>query len=79
MAGSLEDLAARLADDVISAQDATGHDRLFMEVAQALGAASQTMEEAFLTEVRVRLAERTGRAFLEKRLKELRGGEGAAS
>ncbi|MCG7626472.1 hypothetical protein MHM88_01540 [Epibacterium sp. MM17-32] len=65
---SLDTLAAQLAEDTIKVQDALGEDRLFMEVAQVLGAASQSLEEAFLTEVRIRLAERKARDFLGKRL-----------
>lgn len=62
---SLVTLAAELAEDVISAMDETGDDRMFIEIANVLGTASQTLEEAFLTEVRVRLSARKGRAHLE--------------
>ncbi|MEM1302806.1 MAG: hypothetical protein AAGH17_09505 [Pseudomonadota bacterium] len=65
---TVETLAAKLADDVIAAQDETGNDRLFVEIGQVLAAASQTLEEAFLTECRVRMAERKGRAALERAL-----------
>lgn len=71
MSDSLQALAARLADDVMTLQDATGQDRLFMEVATVVGAASQTLEEAFLTEVRIRLAERKAREFLAGKAKQL--------
>ena len=72
MSSSITDIAAKLADDVMAVQDETGADRLFMEVAGVIGAASQTLEEAFLTEVRIRLAERKGRDFLTTRVAELR-------
>ncbi|HBS50568.1 MAG TPA: hypothetical protein DEA05_11035 [Rhodobacteraceae bacterium] len=65
---TIERLASALADDVMSAMDETGDDRLFVEVGKVLAAASQTLEEAFLTEIRVRLAERSARRFLERRL-----------
>jgi hypothetical protein len=39
-----------------------------MEVAAELGAASTTLEEAFLTAIRVRLAERKARAFIRARI-----------
>ncbi|TNJ40652.1 hypothetical protein [Phaeobacter sp. B1627] len=65
---TLDELAAQLAEDTLKVQDALGEDRMFMEVAQVLGAASQSLEEAFLTEIRVRLAERKARAFLNTRL-----------
>ncbi|WP_420002816.1 hypothetical protein [Arenibacterium sp. LLYu02] len=65
---SLNTLAEKLAEDTLKLQDALGEDRMFMEVAQVLGAASQSLEEAFLTEIRVRLAERKARDFLNARL-----------
>lgn len=67
---SLSRMAEQLADDTLKVQDALGEERLFMEVAQVLGASSQSLEEAFLTEIRVRLAERKARAFLNTRLAE---------
>ncbi|GAB5431843.1 MAG: hypothetical protein EpisKO_12130 [Epibacterium sp.] len=66
--GTLDTLAAKLAEDTLKVQDALGEDRIYMEIAQVLGAASQSLEEAFLTEVRIRLAERKARDFLSKRL-----------
>lgn len=71
MSDSVTALAAKLAEDVIEIQDATGQERLFVEVGTVLGAASQTLEEAFLTEVRVRLAERKARDFLAQKLKQI--------
>ncbi len=65
---TLDTLAAKLAEDTLKVQDALGEDRMYMEIAQVLGAASQSLEEAFLTEVRIRLAERKAREFLNKRL-----------
>ncbi len=65
---SLGTLAEKLAEDTLKVQDALGEDRIYMEVAQVLGAASQSLEEAFLTEIRVRLAERKARDFLNTRL-----------
>ncbi len=65
---TLDTLAAKLAEDTLKVQDALGEDSMYMEIAQVLGAASQSLEEAFLTEVRIRLAERKARDFLNKRL-----------
>ena len=45
-----------------------GDDRFYMEVAKELAASSTTLEEAFLTSIRVRMAERRARAFIRKRL-----------
>ncbi len=65
---SVETLAQKLATDTLKIQDATGEDRLFMEVAQVLAASSQTLEEAFLTEIRVHLAARKAHQFLEHKI-----------
>lgn len=68
MTGTIETLAAKLAEDTLEAQKLIGEDRLYVEVGNVLAAASQSLEEAFLTEVRVRLAERTARDFLNKKV-----------
>ncbi|MEX0348678.1 MAG: hypothetical protein AB3N15_04575 [Paracoccaceae bacterium] len=72
MSNTVETLAAKLAEDTVSIMDETGEDRLFVEIGTVLGAASQTLEEAYLTEVRVRMAEQKARAFLNKRIVQLR-------
>ncbi|WP_109464497.1 hypothetical protein [Albibacillus kandeliae] len=69
---TIESLAAKLADDTMAAMEETGNDRLFMEVAGVIGTSSQTLEEAYLSEIRVRQAERTARRFLETRLAQSR-------
>ena len=69
--GVLEDMAEELAADTMKAQDKLGEPYLYEEVARIIGAASTTLEEAYLTAMRVRLAERRGRIFLEKRIREL--------
>ncbi|CUH88339.1 hypothetical protein PH5382_02274 [Phaeobacter sp. CECT 5382] len=66
--GTIETLGEKLAIDTLKVQDAIGEDRFYMEVAQVLGAASQSLEEAFLTEMRVRLAERKAREFIADKL-----------
>ena len=65
----LKELADKLAADTIKAMDALGDDRLFEQVAKVLGASSQTSEEAYLTSIRIRLAERRGREFLNEHVK----------
>ncbi len=64
MSDTTTTLATNLAADTMKAMDELGNDRLYIEVAEVLGAASQTLEEAYLTEIRVRMAERKGRQFL---------------
>ena len=66
--GITEDLADALARDVIEAADTLGDDKLIAEVAQVIGAASQTTQEAFMTAVRVRLSEKRAREFLARKL-----------
>lgn len=78
----VEDLADRLAQDTLKAQDAIGEDRLFMEIAAQIGTSSNTLEEAYLTAIRVRMAERKGRAFLLDRVRRAQAGtdgDGAAT
>lgn len=62
-----DDLADALARDTIEAMDELGDDRLYEEIAKSLGASSQTTQEAFLTSIRVRLAERRARRLLDER------------
>jgi hypothetical protein len=68
MSDTITNLASKLAEDTMKVMDETGDDRFFMQVSELLGASSQSLEEAFLTEVRVRLAERKARQFVVKRL-----------
>jgi hypothetical protein len=69
---ALDTLASKLADDTIKAQKELGDERLFMEVGAVLGASSQSLEEAYLMEVRVRMSEEKGRAFLINKVKAAR-------
>jgi len=72
MVGTLDRLASDLADESVAAMKETGEDRLYMEAASVLGASPQSLEEAFLTEIGVRLSLQTAREFLHKRLDQLR-------
>jgi hypothetical protein len=69
----LQDLADQLAEDVLAAEVELNDDRFYEKIAKVLMAASPTFQEAFMTSVRVRLAERRGRDFLEKALAAKRG------
>lgn len=69
----LQDMADKLADDVLAAEAELGDDRFYEKVAQVLMAASPTFQEAYITSIRVRLAERRGRLFLERALAAKRG------
>ncbi|MFT6674232.1 MAG: hypothetical protein ACJAVM_000403 [Sulfitobacter sp.] len=72
------EMANKLAEECLAVQNETGEDRLFMEVGTVLGASSQTLEEAFLTAIRTRMANDKGRDFLARRLKAHRAGSGGA-
>jgi hypothetical protein len=63
------ELANALAEECIAIQMELNEDRLFMEVGDVLGTSSQTLEEAFLTAVRTRMANDKGRTFLANKLK----------
>ncbi len=66
---AVQEMANKLAEDCIGVQNEIGNDRLFMELGQVLGASSQTLEEAFLTAVRTRMANDAGQKFLARALK----------
>lgn len=67
--GIVEDVADELALESLKIINATGDDAFVQKVADTIGGSSQTMEEAYLTAVRVRRAEQRAREFL-KQLKE---------
>jgi hypothetical protein len=68
----IEDLAEQLAHDVIEAQKELGEDRFYIDIGNYIGTSSPSLQEAFMTACRLRLAELRGRAYFEKRLGELR-------
>jgi hypothetical protein len=70
---ALQLMADKLADDVLAAEKELGDDRFVEKVSQVLLAASPTFQEAYMTSIRVRLAERRGRDFLEAALAAKRG------
>ena len=70
----IQQLADELARDVLESQDELGDDRFYEQVGRVLMAASPTLQEAYMTSIRIRLAERRGRDFLNKTLKAKRGG-----
>ena len=67
--GVLEDLADGLARDAL-ALEVNEDDPLVAQVGSVIGASSQTLEEAYLTAIRVRRAEKRARAVIEKRIAE---------
>lgn len=77
MADFIQELGDALARDVLAAQDELGDDRLHEKVGRVVGTSSPTLLEAFLTSVRIRLAERRGRRFLADVLAAARSGAAA--
>ena len=64
----LEDLCDALARDVVAAQDEIGDDRFYERVSKVLLDMSPTTQEAYMTSIRVILAERRARKFLDEAL-----------
>ena len=65
--GLLDDMADELAQLALEDEKATGDVNIVAEVGEILGASSQTLQEAFLTAVRVRRAEARARKMLAGR------------
>lgn len=63
----VEELADNLAKDAIELANELGNDDIIYETAKVLVATSSTMEEAYMTSMRDRLAERRARRFLEEK------------
>ena len=61
----LEQVADELAQDTIAKIAAGADEELVRRVAEAIANASQTMEEAYLTAVRIRRAEARAKAVLD--------------
>ena len=68
-----DDLGDALARDVLAALEELGDERFFDKIGKVLADFSPTMQEAFMTAVKVRLAERRGRAYLDQALNAKRG------
>lgn len=73
--GVTEDLADALARDTIAAMDKLKDETLIIEVAKQLAATSTTAEEAYLTSIRIRLAERRARNYLKQRVSDFAAGK----
>ena len=73
----VEEMGDALARAVIEALDELGDDRFYDKVGKVLGDASPTLQESFMTAIRVRLADVRARKFLEQALKAKRDGDKA--
>ncbi len=74
--GVTEDLADQLAQDALKAEEITGDTRIVDDLANMMGATSQTAEEAFLTAIRVRRANIKARRMLADRVKAFKAAQG---
>lgn len=63
--GIVEDVADELALESLKIIQATGDDAFVQKVAETIGSSSQTMQEAYLTAIRVRRAETRARVMLK--------------
>lgn len=63
----VEELADNLAKDAIELANKLGNDDVIYDTAKVLVATSSTMEEASMTSIRVRLAERRAHRFLKEK------------
>jgi hypothetical protein len=72
--GVVEDLGDGLAKATLEAMTEIDDDRFYEKVGRVVGASSPTLQEAFLTSIRIRLAERRGQEFVAKALEAARTG-----
>lgn len=68
--GVLEDIADKLAKDTMDLVAKTGDEMLVGEMTKAIGATSTTLEEAYLTAIRIRSAESRARTLLQKKTRQ---------
>lgn len=73
----ITDLADGLAQDALQAEEELGDDRLIELLSQNIGALSQTLQEAFMTSVRIRRAEKRGRLWLDDRIAKAKAAKAA--
>jgi len=61
----IDDMGMKLADEALAEAKAAGDEKLVDRIATMLGASSQSLEEAFLTGIRVRRAETRAKEMIE--------------
>jgi hypothetical protein len=62
-----EDMADEIAQLALADELRTGDESIIQKVAEILGSSSQTLQEAYLTSIRVRRAEKRAREMLADR------------
>jgi len=73
----VEDLGDGLAKSTLEAMEHIDDDRFYEKVGRVIESSSPTLLEAYLTAIRVRLAERRARVFLDKALAAAKSGTAA--
>ena len=73
----LDDLGDDLAQQCLKAMAEMGDDRFYNDVAKVLGTSSPSLQEAFLTSMRLRLAAARGKKFIDDTMKARRDGSKA--
>ncbi|MGR3639172.1 hypothetical protein [Alterinioella nitratireducens] len=68
-------LADELAKDALKAERELDDDRLIDQLSNTLKASSMTLQEAFMTSVRIRRSEIAGRKWLEARIAKAKSGD----
>lgn len=63
-----DDIADEIAQLALEDELRTGDETIIQQIAEILGSSSQTLQEAYLTSVRVRRAERRARKLLTSRI-----------
>ncbi len=62
----IDDMGLSLADNALAEAAASGDEKLVDRIAAMLGASSQSLEEAFLTGIRVRRAEARAKEMIDE-------------
>lgn len=73
----LDDMADEIAQLALQDEAATGDDQIVVKIGEILGSSSQTLQEAYLTAIRVRRAEARARRMLQDRATARSGGSPA--
>lgn len=74
-----EDTANELADLALAEAEACGNDKIVDQIGMVLGASSQSLEEAYLTAIRVRRSERRARELLAESVAKRQAAAAAAA
>ena len=61
-----DDIAQKLAEDALAYEKSSGNSAVVTEIGKIVGASSATLQDAYLTAIRVLRAEERARAYLEE-------------